>query len=113
MQCERENDSDLPSCNNSLQTRKFEFSSCHTINVSASMGMLEDILGQVLKTAVDRVGKEVTGQASPKSPPPVQTPAPTGDPLTQILASVLGADKKNANPILVIILQFIEANGAA
>ena len=69
------------------------------------MGMLEDILGQVLKTAVNQGAKEVGGRVSQ------QSPAAGGDPLTQSLGSFLGANNKDANPILVIILQFIQANG--
>lgn len=73
------------------------------------MGMFEDILGQVLKSAVNQGVKEVGGKITQQNP--AQRPAAGGDPLTQILGSLLGANQKDANPILVIILKFVEANG--
>lgn len=63
------------------------------------MGILEDVLGQVMKTQ---------GGASTGAP---TTAPPGGDQLTAMLGSFLGADKKDASPIILAIMKFVQSQG--
>jgi uncharacterized protein YidB (DUF937 family) len=61
------------------------------------MGLLDDVLGQVLKP-------QGAGDST-------ATVTPGGDQLTKMLGSFLGADKKDASPIIVAIMKFIQSQG--
>ena len=65
------------------------------------MGLLEDVLGQVMKNSGGG------GTATAERP----TGPPGGDQLTNMLASFLGADKKDASPIIVAIMKFVQSQG--
>lgn len=65
------------------------------------MGLFEDVLGQVMKNSGGG------GTATAERP----TGAPGGDQLTNMLASFLGADKKDASPIIVAIMKFVQSQG--
>lgn len=63
------------------------------------MGLLEDVLGQVMKSQ----------GAAPAGAP--NTASPGGDQLTAMLGSFLGADKKDASPIILAIMKFVQSQG--
>lgn len=63
------------------------------------MGLLEDVLGQVMKSQ----------GAAPAGAP--NTAPPGGDQLTAMLGSFLGADKKDASPIILAIMKFVQSQG--
>jgi uncharacterized protein YidB (DUF937 family) len=72
------------------------------------MGLLEDILGQVVSNPNSK-------NSSPANRPSVSRPAPPGttggDQLTNMLGSLLGADKQDASPIILAIMKFIQSQG--
>jgi uncharacterized protein YidB (DUF937 family) len=61
------------------------------------MGLLEDVLGQVLKTQGDPAGPT--------------TATPGGDQLTAMLGNLLGANKKDASPFILAIMKFVQSQG--
>ena len=61
------------------------------------MGLLDDVLGQVLKPQDAGSG--------------TATATPGGDQLTQMLGSLLGADKRDASPIILAIMKFVQSQG--
>ena len=63
------------------------------------MGLLEDVLGQVMKTQ----GAGSTGATA--------TAPAGGDQLTAMLGSFLGADKKDASPVILAIMKFVQSQG--